>query len=571
MHLAFCQPLGERGLQEQKGSVVRTAALGVVFLITLLTFYPSVHFGFVNWDDEVFVTSNRHIQRLDLEHLKKIFTSLEGACYAPLSSLSIAVDHFLWRGNAFGFHLTNVVLHSVNACLVVLIALFCFRKIGCDPRLSLIQAVLSAVIFAIHPMRVESVAWISERRDVLSGFFGLSALYTYFLYASEEGRKVQFYWMTMFLFGAGVLSKASVVALPLIFLILDVYLLRRLKLGELKNQGCTISEKLPFFMVGGLAGLFAIHAQMKEGAVPAAASFNSIEQLKLIGVSNFLYLKKIFGLVFPLNPLDLIHRWTLQESMIPWTILIIIGVAVFIIGRNSPGVWIACIIYLVLILPFAGLFKVGNLVGADRYTYLASIPLGMVVSGAAGRFAGRSFYKPRSLVVLGLSVALVSSLIIRAQSQLRIWSSSEKLWTTAVQLDPQNVYAWRKLGDAHLKSNRLAQAEECFKKAFEILPGDADAAFDLAYVEGRLEKFDAAIPLYQNIVFLKPKMAKAWFNLAELEAKEGKLDSALMHFLQAAEIEPDAATYYNIAICYEGKSDVAKAKMYYEKARSFGK
>jgi Flp pilus assembly protein TadD len=570
MRVSFCQHCRNR---LEKSLLSMTLHRGkycaiLIFCLTFLVFSSSLDFGFVNWDDPIFVTANKSIQKIDFPHLKILFTSLEGACYAPLSRLSAAIDYAMWGKNPYGFHLTNILLHALSACLVFIIASICLRRSGLNHHLLWSGATLSALLFSLHPLRVESVVWISERRDVLSVFFGLCSLYLYLRYTEATRHRRSYYYGLLVIYIAALLSKASVATLPVILLLLDIYPLRRITFSWNRQNTEVIFEKVPLLLLGFLVGAFATYAQIESGAAPSLIHQNWIGRFALSAASNGKFLREIFCISFPLNPLDLIHHYysfDQKDSYLSFIVIILISLAAIAFSRKTPGFLIAWLGYLCLILPFTGLVQTGNLFTADRFSYLASVPLSIFIGGIF-QWMHERLRNNRAWVFYSVPILLLIFLSYRTIEQEQIWSSSEKLWQQAIQLDSENPYAWRKLADAYLEANKNQEALECFQRATDIVPQHLDTWFDLACVLGKLERYQEAKQVYEQIIKISPEHSKAHFNLGWIEAKLNRNTEALDQYQIAQKLEPQPETLLNIGICYEAQHEAAKAIESYREA-----
>jgi len=539
-----------------------------IFCVVFFVFHESLDFGFVNWDDDHFVYQNESIQKLNLSNLKKIFTTFEGACYLPLSRLSMAIDFAIWKKNPFGFHLTSIVLHGLNACLIFLITLRCFKQGFTHSSATLSKgALFAALLFALHPLRVESVSWISERKDVLASFFCLLAVLFYLLYSTRVSLK-RYYVLALASYTAALLSKASVATVPLIFVLLDIYPFQRIRWREYKTSLFVLLEKIPFLFLGFVFGVIAIFGQQMEKTTPDFQALNGTQRLAVAMVSHLEYLKKIFWPVH-LNPLHLLNDFYHFGQSIVWIgflILLTISLLCFWQRSRYPVLLVTWISYLTLIMPFSGIIPVGGLLMADRYTYLASIPLAIFIGSCYQKL--RDSGDPSGLKKWGLGSVLIllMTLSLKTIRQQRIWNSSETLWQHAVHQDPKNLHAWRRLGDSYLKSEKNEEALKCFRRAVQIAPLHIDTCYDLGCALGKLGKYEEAEKQYKKILDAAPDYYKAHFNLGWLYAHQNKNSEALQEYLKAHQLNPSREGLFNIACCYEVLGEPEKAEVYYERA-----
>src|SRR5438094_5673153 len=361
---------------------IRWLAPSLVALVTLVAFLPTLHNQFVNWDDDVNFLDNPHYRGLGWSKLHWMWTTFHMAHYIPLTWMTLGMDYLLWGMNPVGYHLTSLLLHTTSAVVFFFLArrlltLALPRASGRGHALT-VSAGFAALVFAIHPLRVESVAWATERRDVLSGLFYLLTLLMY-LRACERGAPGRrSYWLSVALFGCALLSKSMAVSLPVVLLILDVYPLQRLG-GPIRWWGQrarrVYADKIPFVLLAAAASALAFRAQT------LLHSLVSLDQLSVPGRLEV----SVYGLSFYLwkmiLPLRLSNLYPRPPTLDPWAMpfLLSCGVVLAITAlalacrRRLPGLLAAWAAYVVVLMPVLGIVQIGPQIAADRYTYLAGL------------------------------------------------------------------------------------------------------------------------------------------------------------------------------------------------------
>src|SRR5438132_2776639 len=384
---------------------VRWLAPLLVALFTLAAFLPALQNQFVNWDDKDNFLDNPHYRGLGWTHLRWMWTTHLGH-YIPLTWMTLGLDYLLWGMNPVGYHLTSLVLHAANAvvfffvvCRILTLALPAPSERG-----HALTAGFAALVFAIHPLRVESVAWVTERRDVLSGLFYLLTILVYLRDCERGERGRGWYWLSVAVFVCALLSKSMVVNLPVVLLILDVYPLRRLggAIGWWSEPARRVYvEKIPFVLLAAAASAIAVMAQVSIHAALPLAQLGVPSRLAISAYGLSFYLGKM------IVPVNLSPIYELPRTVSPWAMPFILsfGLAVAItaivltLRRRVLGLPAAWLAYLVVLLPVLGIFQSGPQIAADRYTYLAG--LGWAILAGAGLL---SSWSRLPLLLIGLVV-----------------------------------------------------------------------------------------------------------------------------------------------------------------------
>lgn len=489
---------------------VRLAVPALVFAGAVVPFLPALAGEFVNWDDVAFIVGNPHWRGLSPAHLAWMFTAFDAGHYQPLSWVSLALDHAIWGMEPQGYHLTSLLLHATSAVLLYLIVLRLLPAAGGRAR---VAAGLGALLWAVHPLRTESVAWITERRDVLSTGLLLGAFLAY-LHAVRGGAGARRrHGLAGLLLTASLLAKAWGMTLAAVLLVVDLWVLGRPLSKRL------LLEKLPYLLLGlGAAALAAI-AQRSGGATAALADHHWLERVLQAGYGVWFYLGKTV-LPVALSPLYLIEEQRdFRDLPRYWVALVAavgVTVAVFALRRRMPWLAAAWACYLIIVSPVLGLLQSGAQLVADRYSYVSCMPWA-VLAGAGLALVLRAGTGARA-VGAGAGAALVV-LVLAALSvrQSAAWQNSVALWDQAVRAEPANYVAWTNRANARLETLEasgdggglderaralLRDAIADYGRSIALAPGyglayasRGVARMALADHAGAVEDFDAAIEL----------------------------------------------------------------------------
>lgn len=434
----------------------------LVVALSIAAFLPALGHDFVNWDDDQNFLKNPGYRGLGPRQLGWMLTAFHIGHYTPLTWLTLGLDYSLWGMDARGYHSTNVFLHAATALVFYFLGFRLLRLAAQDrvDETSLrIGAATAALVFAVHPLRVESVAWVTERRDVLSGLFFVSAILAY-LKAVGGGGQVRRGWYcgTVGLFGAALLSKASTVPLPAVLLLLDVYPLRRLggASGWLVRR--VLVEKLPFLLLAIPAVVVALLALLPLGNTP------TLEQLPLA----FRAMVAVYGLAFYLIktvlPLDLspLYQLPITVTWLHFAIVIAGSVTAVTVRRACPAFTAAWCSYVLILLPVLRIVQGGPQIVADRYSYLSCLGWALLAGGAAARkWAGAG-------VVRAVAAAWILALAAMTWQQTEIWRSSATLWSHAVSVNPESRAAHANLARAYAAEGRTAPAVAHYEETLRL-------------------------------------------------------------------------------------------------------
>src|SRR5437870_1636101 len=550
---------------------IRWLAPLLVALFTLAAFLPALQNQFVNWDDKDNFLDNPHYRGLGWTHLRWMWTTHRGH-YIPLTWMTLGLDYLLWGMNPLGYHLTSLLLHAANA--VVFFFLVSRLLTRALPSLSdrghalAVSAGFAALVFAIHPLRVESVAWVTERRDVLSGLFYLVTILVYLRACEGEEHGRRWYSLAVATFVLALLSKSMVVNLPIVLLILDVYPLRRLggAIGWWSEPARRVYvEKIPFVLLAAAASAIAVMAQ---SSVHAAASLAQLSVPGRLVVSAYGLGFYLWKMVVPVNLSPLYELPRTMDPVAPpfilsYALVLAITAIVLALRRPVPGLLAAWLAYVVVLSPVLGILQSGPQIAADRYTYLAG--LGWASLAGAGLLSTWRRWPP--FVLTGLAVVLLSGLGTLTWNQVEVWHDSEKLWTHALAIDPKTSMAQFGLGRVRADQGKPAEAIEHYRQALNITPDYGAAHYNWGVVLGQQGKPAEAIEHYRLALHMRPNSAEAHNNWGLALADQGKLAEAMEHYRQALEIKPDsveAHTNWGIALADQGQP--AEAIEHYRQA-----
>src|SRR2546426_1208159 len=542
----------------------------LIALVTVAAFLPTLHNHFVNWDDDTNFLDNPHYRGLGWTHLRWMWTTHLGH-YIPLTWMTLGLDYLLWGLNPVGYHLTNLLLHAANAMVFFFVVRRLLTRALPSPaergHALAVSAGVAALVFAIHPLRVESVAWVTERRDVLSGLFYLVAILLY-LRACERGeRGRRWYWGSVGLFVCALLSKSIAVSLPVLLLILDVYPLRRLggALGWWSEPARRVYvEKIPFVLLAAAASAIAVMAQLSAHAAVPLAHLSVPGRLAVSAYGLSFYLGKT---IVPVNlsplyePPSTVDPWA-TPFLLSYGVVLALTAIALALRRRVPGLPAAWLAYVVVLLPVLGLFQSGPQIAADRYTYLAG--LGWALLTGAGLL---SCWRTKRFLIPGCAVCVVVGLGVLTWDQVQVWHDSGKLWTHALAIDPNSYTAQNNLGAVLAEQGRLAEAIEHFQVALRIKPDDAMAHTNWGAALAQQGKPAEAIDHYRQALQIEPYAVVAHNNWGLLLDDQGKLAEAIEHYRQALQIKPDSAeahSNWGTALAQQGK--LAEAIEHYRQA-----
>lgn len=508
---------------------------------TLLAFWPVTGHDFVNYDDPDYVTSNLHVQRgLTWDGTAWAFKATHASNWHPLTWLSHMLDAQLFGLNAGGHHTTNLGLHIANSVLLLLLLR---RLTG-----ALWPSFFVAALFALHPLHVESVAWVSERKDVLSTLFFLLTLGAYERYArgpQESRSSARWYWTAVVLFAFGLMSKPMLVTLPFVLLLLDIWPLRRLLFPALHPPSAIlgaegaalrrlIREKLPFFLLSAASCVVTVIAQRQ--AMQPLVKLSGMDRLGNALVAYLRYLGMTFWPVDLAIPYPHPGTWpALQVAMATLAVGALCGLALWARNRH-PYAFTGCFWFLGTMIPVIGLVQVGGQAMADRYTYMPLI--GLFLAGVWG-INEICLRRPSWRTAAGVGAfAALAACGLMAHKQAGYWKDNETLFRHSDAVTRSNYVALNNIGFSLFKQKRIDESIVYFRRSLEIEPYYVETLINLgAALESR--DLPAAIECYNTALKFAPRNALAWFDLGNAFVAQGKNQEALEAFQAAIQLDPD--------------------------------
>ncbi len=533
-----------RAKSPAKNPMSRPRLIGLLLaLITLLAYWPAARNGFINYDDQVYVTDNHIVQNgLTWAGVKWAFTTGHASNWHPVTWLSHMLDCELFGLNAGAQHSVNVLIHTANAVLLLLLL---FRLTG-----ALWPSAFVAALFAWHPLHVESVAWISERKDVLSTFFALLTLLAYARHAQQVTSAPvrsrftfhvsRFYWLALAFFALGLMSKPMLVTLPFVMLLLDYWPLERFKVqgSRFSLQGLFL-EKWPFFLLVLISCIVTFLVQRHGEAVM------TIQQFPLrLRVANALiacerYLGKAFwpsnlAILYPLpNHLSWIR------AMAATAVGLLGGISWFVwrTHRQRPYLLVGWLWFLGTLVPVIGLVQVGSAAMADRYTYFPLVGVFIAVAFGVRDLADR-FQFPKAAVAAAAALTLAGCLVL-TENQLRHWYDSESLFAhTLAATGGDNPNAQINYGVALEQKGRLAEALIQYREVERMAPDNLEARYNIGNLLDKMGQPAAALPELLKAVQINPKSPAFHDTLGAVLVELGRLDEAMNQFAEAARLDP---------------------------------
>jgi len=535
----------------------------LILAVTFFTYHPALSADFVNWDDKQVVVENSFIRSLSPFSLKWMFTTFHTGNYIPFTWIIHAAAYRLWRLDAGMHHLVNVLFHCVNGVLLF----FLFRKIltfAKQNRYVLCAAGFGALLWSVNPTHVESVAWISELKDVsCASFFLLSALF-YLRYAHAPKKRISLLILTAVSFTVSFLFKPMAVTFPAVMLVLDFWPLGRF--GRKENIPRVLKEKIPFFAISAVFCVIAFKAQAASEAVVSVASLPFTFRIMNAFHSVVFYLQKT------LVPVGLAPFYPIinpeQTAFAPKNLMALVWVALIsalcVISRKKrPYLAAAWMFYIVTLLPVLGIMQVGGQSAADRYTYIPSMSIALLLASSItalqvkldGFRRSAPSFKP-ALVMLGVVLVVFGRLTI---GQIGVWKDSVSLWERCAYAYPGvSPKVCLNLGMAYKRAGRRREAIEMLKKAILIKPDYTEAYNDLGYVYAEEGRYDEAIRLYRKALTLEPRHVETYVNFGNAYVFMKQPEKAISMFKKILEIDPaHVKAYINLGnvYCSAGRFD----------------
>ncbi len=542
-------------MAEEKETFFRQNSELIVFtVLTALVIFiygQTVGFGFINFDDNQYVYENPFVfSGLSWTTIKWAFSEFHSANWHPLTWLSHQLDATLFGLNAGAHHATNVIFHLINSILAFIVFQIYTKSFW--------KSAVIAALFAVHPMHVESVAWISERKDVLSTMFWLLTMWTYFGYV-EKGKNRNCYLLTILLFILGLMAKPMLVTLPFVLLLMDYWSLERLK--NLKDLKPLIIEKIPFFVLSAASSYITILAQKSSGAIQNLEALPF--QTRIINAVSA-YAKYIISLFYPVN-LSVWYPYNENFSVleIAGSVILLIAVTAFCLWQVKKRKYliVGWLWFLGTLVPVIGLVQVGAQPMADRYTYLPYFGLFiMLVCGLAELF---DYLKINRKAVLLLSIVVVLILSFISFRQTSFWKSDETLYAHSLSVTQDNYLILQNYCHFLMLKDRLDEAEKLCRDSIEVKPRYAEAVNTLGIIQFKRGQYAEAAESFGKTLEIAPGYKEIYFNYSNALSLSGKPVEAEEQLAKAIVFTPPNA---NPVVWIETLSNLAAA---YGKAEKF--
>jgi tetratricopeptide (TPR) repeat protein len=520
-----------------------------VAAITFLVYLPTLANGFVSWDDMTYIVKNTQIQEPGA--LWRVFLPMETPHWYPLTFFTFAIEYRLWGLNPLGYHLVNNILHSLNVLLIFFLTIRLIKiavknyssagSVFSNQRSVIIAASVTALFFGIHPTHVESVAWATERKDVLSTLFFLTSIISYLKYTTTQERKKYYYAISITACLLALMSKSMAVSLPIVLLLLDYYPTKRLFItGKLRLN--VLVEKIPYLSLAALSALVTITSHKSAEIVHSFELFPLTER---IFVSMHSYIRYLYKLLLPIELVPLypnpaqIDILTLKY-LAPPVILIFITWLCLRKIRTNPAPATLWLCYLLTLAPVIGIIRFATQTFADRFVYIPSITMHMAVGIAAAILYERynNTTIRRALIIFGTSIVIILS--AKTITQIPVWKSSLTLWSHQIERYPKDRHpGYFTRANVYKKQGQLELALRDYNSAIEVYPSYSKAFNNRGLLYIKLERFDDALSDFSSSISSDPNKTEPYTNRAVMYINSGKIKEAIKDLDKAIELDPE--------------------------------
>lgn len=517
-------------------------------LLTLVVYLPALGNSFVEWDDYVYIVNNPVIRRIDLSFFQFVFTTPINSNWHPLTTLSWALDYSIWGLDSWGFHLSSVILHSLNTVTAAaLTTLVLARYTGTDyaEKRNLFAGAVAALLFGLHPYHVESVAWVSERKDLLCQLFYFFSVISYLKYANQTSLNRFYYAASFVFFGLALMSKPMAVSLPLVLLLLDFTLPSNRPVKRI------ILEKFPFAALSIVSSIITILAQKTGDTVVTLEEISFLERVAVAIRACAFYLYKTilpFGLspYYPFTP-----KAQLFNIVFFLSLLLFVGICAYccMVFKKRRYVLSTWLFFLITLAPVIGIVQVGGQAAADRYTYLPSMGIFIL----AGALAARLFYDNRLKLYVSLFlIFMTASLSYMTIKQIPVWKNTVSLWSKVIEEYPDRVgLAYSNRGVLYGAAGKYEEALSDHGKALLLRPGYWMTYYNRALVLSQLGRNAEAVDDLTRAISLNPDAPDAYNNRGIAYAKLGDFEAAISDLKKSIELDPDnQSAYQNLKVIY---------------------
>jgi protein O-mannosyl-transferase len=510
-----------------------------VFLaaVVFAVYFPVFSYGFVDYDDGDYFFNNPHVLGgFSWANIQWAFTTGEAVNWHPLTWLSLMLDAQLFGAGPTTPHVTNVLLHAANSILLFLLLR---RLTGSQWR-----SAVAALFFAVHPLHVESVAWVAERKDVLSAFLALFTLLCYERYVRAEAGRTHLrcflYSLAVLLFACGLMSKPMLVTLPFVMLLLDFWPLQRFTIASAPRL---LLEKVPFILLSAAASVATYLVQQKGGAMTSLSRFPLSLRIENAFISYARYIGKTFW------PFDLATPYPAPEyrsvGVVVLAITLFIGLCTvaFILRKKFPFVFTGWFWFAGMLVPVIGLVQVGPQSMGDRYTYLPLIGILIIFVRGVGEICAR--YRPPRPLIPAIAVILLLACVVRARNQVDVWHGDGTLFGHAIAVTDKNYFAALSLGAWYAKIGQPDQSLHYYYLAARVSPGDAADLYNAANAFAKLGHWPEAIDIYHRALQAAPDQPDILNNLGFALAQNHQLPEATACFQDVLKLEPNSVEAHN--------------------------
>jgi protein O-mannosyl-transferase len=559
-----------------------------LFLAAIIwaVFGQTRHYEFVNYDDPSYIYQNPMItQGLSWHGIVQTFTHDNVNTWFPVTDLSHELDWQLYGSNAGGHHLTNVLLHAATTILLFLV----LRKLTGV----FWPAAFVAAVFAIHPLRVESVAWVVERKDVLSGLFFMLTLWAWARYVEKRSemenprlnvngagfildprRWTLDYFLALAFFALGLMAKSMLVTLPFVLLLLDYWPLNRLSCDatcafrpRLRQWFGLVLEKVPFLLLSAADCVITVLIQKNAIVIAQTLTFPW-----RVGNALLAYTDYLGHMIYPVGLA--VGYYQSEKNPSVWNVslsaLILLSISVSVIAgrRKHPYLVVGWLWYLGMLLPVIDIMQVAQNARADRYTYLPQIGLYILMTWGVVELCASWRYRRAALGFV--ATAILAGLLVDSYIQTTYWKNSISLWTRSLACTAENSFADNTIGSALVNLGKWSEAIPYFERALKIKPDYVEAEVNLGVALVNQDKRDEAIPHFVRALQLNPFSADAHYNLGDALATQGKRDEAIQHFERALQLKPDfAGAHYDLGLALAAQGKWPEAIQHFDQALHF--
>jgi tetratricopeptide (TPR) repeat protein len=528
----------------------------IILVFTFIAFLPSLKNEFItSWDDNVYITNNVMITQLNFTSVKEMFTTPINCTYVPLPLLSFAIEYHLFGLDPLPYHISNLVLHLVCTLLV-----FYFLRLL---KLDSIYATFGALLFGIHPMHVESVAWITERKDLLYSLFYLGSMIFYLLYIQKDNHKWRLLYLSIIFFILSLLSKIQAVALPIALLLIDYYLERPLKFR-------LAFEKIPFFLLSLLFGIAGILILNKQGVLQVNETYTFFQRIFFGLYALSVYILKFFApfnlsafYLFPVSPDQPLPLFYYLNPLF----LLLVGVLVYQSARYTRAVVFGSLFFLFNIMFLLQIVSAGIAFLADRFTYIPYIGLIFIVAWTIEQLVKKKKgIKYILFPVLSIFIILFISLTF---NRCKIWENGLTLWTDVIEKYPMgNTIPYLNRGNAYLNSGQYEKAIADYSAVSEINPKNETGYLNTGFIYYQQKNFDKAIEVSLKGLKANPGNVMLYDNLAYYYFEKGDYENAVSNFRKCLEIDGNKFdAKLGLAVSYYCEGDINNSKRYFNEAK----